>query len=151
MLLIITYFNVYFQYNLKNISFLVIISKSEKMGNIMKNKQKYLFNIACADGDFEYIKNNIKNFSRKEIEFGFRLAANHDQLKIVKYFFEFDFLEETFDNCSTPEDNAFMSSLTLNNKPNKVTLYLLEERNYQPPESVLWWIKENKINYKYKN
>lgn len=113
----------------------------------MKNEKKYLFNIACADGDLKYVKENFKKFKVQEIEFGFRLAANHDRLEIIKFFLNNNIFTENFNNCSTPEDNAFMSSLTLNNKPNKVTLYLLEERNYQPPESILLWIEKNEINF----
>lgn len=113
----------------------------------MKNEKKYLFNIACADGDLKYVKENFKNFKVQEIEFGFRLAANHDRIEIIKFFFDNNIFTEDFDNCSTPEDNAFMSSLTLNNKSNNVTNYLLNERHYIPPESILLWIEKNKINF----
>ena len=114
----------------------------------MKNENRHLFNIACADGNFEYIKDNYKKFSTKELEFGFRLAATYDRLNIVKYFLENDLLEEIFDNCSSREDNAFMCSLTLSRKENNVTNYLLKERKYVPPETILWWIEENNINFK---
>ena len=46
-------------------------------------KKKYLFNIACAEGDLKYVKENFKKFKVQEIEFG--LAANHDRLEIVNY------------------------------------------------------------------
>jgi len=106
-----------------------------------------LFNNACADGNFLSIQENMKKLTKEQMEFGFRLASCYDHVDIVSFFLESNLLSPIATNCSTQEDNAFMSSFSLKRKPNKVTKYLLEERNYIPPESILFWIEENNIKF----
>lgn len=105
------------------------------------------FNNACADGDLQYVKNNIISLSRDRIEFGFNLAATYNHVDIVSFLLDSDILSPIANNCSTQEDNAFMSSFSLKRKPNEVTEYLLKQRNYTPPESILYWIDENNIKF----
>lgn len=106
-----------------------------------------LFNNACADGDLEYVKNNIKNISHSQMDFGFRLAATYNHVDIVSFLLDSNELSVIASNCSTQEDNAFMSSFSLKRTSNKVTEYLLKQRKYIPTESILFWIEENNIKF----
>lgn len=114
---------------------------------IEKGDIEYLFNIACSDGDINYVKEKIGNLKPSEMEFGFSLAAHNNHLDIVKFLFDSNVLPLTGRNSMTNIDNAFMSSLTLEGKPNDVTKYLLEDKGYIPKEDILFWIEENEIDF----
>jgi len=114
---------------------------------IEKEDIEYLFNVACSDGDINYVKEKIRDLKPSEMEFGFRLAAHNNHLDIVKFLLDSNILPLTGRNSMTNIDNAFMSSLTLKGKPNDVTKYLLESKGYIPKEDILFWIEENEIDF----
>lgn len=107
----------------------------------------WLFNCACSDGNISYVKNNIDRLKPEEIEFGLSLAACNNHVDIVSFILEAGVLLSIAKNCLKQEDNAFMSSFTLQKQANNVTEYLLNSRKYKPREDILIWIEENNIKY----
>lgn len=114
---------------------------------IEKGDIEYLFNVACSDGNIDYVREKITELSPSELEFGLSLAAHDNHVNIVSYILDSNLLNEKAKNSMTNIDNAFMSSLTLKGKSNDVTKYLLEEKGYIPKEDILFWIEENEIDF----
>lgn len=114
---------------------------------IEKGDIEYLFNVACSDGNIDYVKEKITELLPFELEFGLSLAAHDNNVDIVAYILDSNLLNKEAKNSMTNIDNAFMSSLTLKGKPNEVTKYLLEEKGYVPKEDILFWIEENEIDF----
>lgn len=114
---------------------------------IEKGDIEYLFNVACSDGNMDYVKEKITKLLPSELEFGLSLAAHDNHVDIVAYILDSNLLNKESKNSMTNIDNAFMSSLTLKGKPNDVTKYLLEQKGYIPKEDILFWIEENEIDF----
>lgn len=128
---------------------LLIMNNKKNLTDIAIEKGDigYLFNVACSDGNIDYVKEKIKELLPSELEFGLSLAAHDNNVDIVAYILDSNLLNKEAKNSMTNIDNAFMSSLTLKGKPNEVTKYLLEEKGYVPKEDILFWIEENEIDF----
>lgn len=103
------------------------------------------FNEACYSGDIKALINCVTDISSEERETGFKLACSNNNIIIVKYLIENKLVNDTFQNCYSVLQNAFISSF-----PNgdKVRKYILKEKEYIPNKDDHYWLQENGLDLK---
>lgn len=108
----------------------------------------FKFNCCCSDGDFEYVKEHLNKLLPSQIELGLCLASQNAHIEIISYILDSKKLNKKSRNFLDQLDEVFMSSFNTNKKSNKVTEYLIKERNYIPSDDILCWIYKNNIQFK---
>lgn len=101
------------------------------------------FNEACYNSDIKALINCVTCISPEEREAGFKIACSNNNIEIVKYLIENKLVNDTFQNCYSVFQNAFISSFP---DGDKVRKYILKEKEYVPNEDDYYWLKENGLD-----